>query len=49
MEWSFMLENLKAEASHYKILVVDDEELIRNLVVNVLSELGHSWITAVDG
>lgn len=49
MERSFMLENLKTEASHYKILVVDDEELIRNLVVNVLSELGHSWITAIDG
>ena len=44
-----MLENLKTEASHYKILVVDDEELIRNLVVSVLSELGHSWITASDG
>lgn len=49
MERSFMLENLKTDASHYKILVVDDEELIRNLVVNVLSELGHSWITAIDG
>jgi len=44
-----MLENLKTEPSHYKILVVDDEELIRNLVINVLSEMGHSWITAIDG
>ncbi len=45
----FMLENLKTESSHFRILVVDDEELIRNLVVNGLSELGHSWITAIDG
>jgi two-component system response regulator MprA len=44
-----MLENLKTEPSHYKILVVDDEELIRNLVVNVLSEMGYSWMTAIDG
>jgi two-component system response regulator MprA len=44
-----MLENLKPESSHYRILVVDDEELIRNLVVNGLSELGYSWITAIDG
>jgi two-component system response regulator AtoC len=49
MERLFMLENLKTEPSHYKILVVDDEELIRNLVINVLSEMGHSWITAIDG
>jgi DNA-binding NtrC family response regulator len=49
MERPFMLENLKTEPSHHKILVVDDEELIRNLVVNVLSEMGHSWITAIDG
>lgn len=45
----FMLENPKTEASYYKILVVDDEELIRNLVISGLSELGHSWITAIDG
>ena len=44
-----MSEDLKTESSPYRILVVDDEELIRNLVVKVLSELGHSWITAIDG
>jgi two-component system response regulator MprA len=44
-----MLENLKMESSPYRILVVDDEELIRSLVVKVLSELGHSWMTAIDG
>lgn len=33
----------------YTILVVDDEELIRNLVVTFLSKMGHACITAVDG
>jgi DNA-binding response OmpR family regulator len=37
------------ETSQYLILVVDDEELIRNLVVTFLSQLGHSCITAIDG
>jgi len=49
MENPFKSEDLKTESSPYRILVVDDEELIRNLVVKVLSELGHSWITAIDG
>jgi len=44
-----MVEDLRMESSKYTILVVDDEELIRNLVVTVLSELGHSVITAMDG
>jgi DNA-binding response OmpR family regulator len=33
----------------YTILVVDDEESIRHLVVSYLSKLGHSCLTAVDG
>jgi CheY-like chemotaxis protein len=37
------------ESSQYTILVVDDEELIRSLVVTLLSKLGHSCITAIDG
>ena len=37
------------ESSKYTILVVDDEELIRNLVVTFLSKLGHSCLTAIDG
>jgi CheY-like chemotaxis protein len=37
------------ESARYTILVVDDEELVRNLVVSLLSKLGHSSITAVDG
>ena len=44
-----MAENLKMESSRYTILVVDDEELIRNLVVTFLSKLGHSCITANNG
>ncbi len=37
------------ESSKYTILVVEDEELIRNLVVSFLSKLGHSCLTAKDG
>jgi two-component system response regulator AtoC len=38
-----------AESAQYRILVVDDEELVRNLIVTLLSRSGHSSITAVDG
>jgi CheY-like chemotaxis protein len=38
-----------SESAQYTILVVDDEELVRNLIVTLLSKLGHSPITAVDG
>jgi len=38
-----------AESAQYKILVVDDEESVRNLIVTLLSRSGHSSITAVDG
>ncbi len=38
-----------AESAQYTILVVDDDELVRNLVVTLLSKSGHSSITAVDG
>ena len=44
-----MVENLTKTSSTYTILVVDDEELIRNLVVTFLSRLGHSCFTAIDG
>ncbi len=44
-----MVENVRMESSKYIILVVDDEELIRNLTVTFLSKLGHSCLTAVDG
>jgi CheY-like chemotaxis protein len=49
MERFLMAKNLKKEFSKYTILVVDDEELIRNMVVTFLSTLGHSCITATDG
>jgi two-component system OmpR family response regulator len=37
------------ESAHYTILVVDDEESVRNLVATLLFKLGHSCITATDG
>jgi CheY-like chemotaxis protein len=49
MEHPFMVENVKRESLKYTILVVDDEELIRSLVVTFLSKLGHSCLTAIDG
>jgi CheY-like chemotaxis protein len=44
-----MVIDPKKDPSKYKILVVDDEELMRKMVVTVLSKLGHSCLTAVDG
>jgi CheY-like chemotaxis protein len=35
--------------SKYKVLVVDDNEAIRNLIVNVLFGVGHDCVTAIDG
>src|SRR4030043_814554 len=49
MEPPLMVENVKRESLKYTILVVDDEELIRSLVVTFLSKLGHSCLTAIDG
>ena len=37
------------ESPKYTILVVDDEEMVRDLIVALLSRSGHSSITAVDG
>ena len=42
-------KNLMAESAQYTILVVDDEELVRNLIVTLLSRSGHTSIAAVDG
>jgi len=44
-----MAENQETKPSKYTILVVDDQELMRYLVVSYLSKLGHSCLTAVDG
>jgi CheY-like chemotaxis protein len=49
MEQPLMVENKRMEPSKYTILVVDDEELLRNLIVTFLSKLGHSCVTAMDG
>ena len=37
------------ESSNYTILVVEDEETIRDLVVTFISRLGHSCVEAIDG
>jgi len=44
-----MAENTKEESSKYTILVVEDEESLRSLIVSFLSKLGHSSLTAKDG
>jgi CheY-like chemotaxis protein len=44
-----VVEKLRMGSPKYTILVVDDEELIRNLIVTVLSKLGHQCVTAMDG
>jgi CheY-like chemotaxis protein len=49
MEHPLMVEEMRTEASKYTILVVDDEERLRNLIVTFLSNLGHSCVTAIDG
>jgi CheY-like chemotaxis protein len=46
---TLMAENPGTKSSKYTILVVDDEELIRNLLVTFLSKLGHSCVVAIDG
>jgi DNA-binding NtrC family response regulator len=49
MEHPLMAEDRRMKPSKYTILVVDDEELLRNLIVTFLSKLGHSCVTAIDG
>jgi CheY-like chemotaxis protein len=49
MEYPLMVEDVRTKPSKYTILVVDDEELLRNLIVTFLSKLGHSCVTAIDG
>ena len=44
-----MKENSETETLTYTILVVDDEELIRRLIVTFLSQQGHFCVTAIDG
>jgi DNA-binding NtrC family response regulator len=49
MEHPILVEDRKMKPSAYTILVVDDQELLRNLIVTFLSKLGHSCVTAIDG
>jgi DNA-binding NtrC family response regulator len=49
MEHPLMVEDRRMKPSKYTILVVDDQESLRNLIVAFLSKLGHSCVTAIDG
>jgi CheY-like chemotaxis protein len=42
-------EGQKKKLSTYRILVVDDEEPMRNMMLALLSRLGHQCITASNG
>jgi CheY-like chemotaxis protein len=42
-------EGQKRELSTYKVLIVDDEEQMRKLIVAILSKRGHQCITASNG
>ena len=44
-----MVEDRRMKPRKYTILVVDDQESLRNLIVTFLSKLGHSCVTAIDG
>jgi len=44
-----MEEGQKKKPSNYKVLVVDDEEPMRKLVVTLLSRQGHECMTASNG
>ncbi len=43
------LGNLNMKSTHYKILVVDDKEPIRKLIVTLLCQEGHHCVTASNG
>jgi DNA-binding NtrC family response regulator len=49
MENPLRVEKMRKGPSKYTILVVDDQELLRNLIDTFLSKLGHSCVTAIDG
>ncbi len=49
MEHPIMIEDRRKKPRKYTILVVDDQESLRNLIVTFLSRLGHSCVTAIDG
>jgi two-component system cell cycle response regulator CpdR len=42
-------EDQKIKSSNYKVLVVDDEERTRKLIVTLLSQQGHQCMTAGNG
>ncbi len=44
-----MLDSLNMKPFHYKVLVVDDEEPVKRLIVTLLSQKGHQCIAAGSG
>ncbi len=44
-----MLKGLDMKSSDYKVLVVDDEEAMRELIVTLLSQRGHQCIAVSNG
>jgi CheY-like chemotaxis protein len=43
------LESLNIKSSNYQVLVVDDEEPMRKLIVTLLSQKGHQCVTVSNG
>ena len=43
------MESLTLKSNSYKIIVVDDEEATRKLIVDLLSQKGHQCLTANNG
>jgi len=43
------LESSKMKSSHYKVLVVDDDESIRSLIVTLLAQKGHQCEAVKNG
>ena len=44
-----MLETLKEAVGKVRILVVDDEEIVRDMLFDALSQTGYTVKTAKDG
>jgi CheY-like chemotaxis protein len=44
-----MMDTLMEADGHVRILVVDDEEIVRDMLFDVLSQAGYTVKTAKDG
>jgi diguanylate cyclase (GGDEF)-like protein len=43
------IKSMDMESTHYKVLVADDQEAVRKLIVTLLSQEGHHCVTANNG